>query len=1016
MSNEVYQCCYTNLFRYDGAIKAGGWTTTAVSRDIPPEALRMCEQFQRADSSDKATDEGGRNPLRLYEILCAEHYAYAIRTRYGMLDHMGRVNNLFSHAYVFPLDSFLRAPETLLRLNPACFEQEIRLEEFRRVEDEPNRDITELKKEESARLSERASRRLNDGVLQLPDGDRDFTFRDAMRSLGFLADRKRYEFLLKCVRARMDEKREKSGKTPPLHIQYDAAPETADLQLRRLLLCIFHGLPYSMRRELRVSNWTDIDNAPKDLMFTTQDVKSLLSGKDGAYLILKTGETNLEKRRLKKVERAHGYLSDAAKLEPERIPEFFAGLDDCAKKLGDPDASNDRIRKLAWPLFWDGANFRDEPNLEKFAGDDAQLKSLMNDIVNGGVYSAALKALLDQIGKFVPDETLTESLRNAVKAWRAEYASRLQSDEPAPSAQAEPREASAQAEPPTVPPESGTHTPPVSAPDPYDDIYGALTGADGYGGASVHSDAFRALQETITDVQQRLDAQQAELRRREAELDRKQAEQEAEYQRRQEALRRRDAQRQSELAQRKTPSENLPKPAYGANAPLLKNWDSVELAWMKLNKSNQSAIEKKLRKLLSSGAASTAAMQFRNQVAEQDRDLYLLLLMNNDKRVTTGKINAHAVVREYCFNRMNEPKRDALQERWDALFYACSILQKMDDARLTQRVSEEAWDLFERESRPNAPDRRAVSALKNYEGVLSLLYPCDEENEYKNTRNNAIMDNGKRKARERYWEKIEAPGLQWQYFSFDAFSEYEAFGDGKSHLFPDFIRMARLFRPDREAAFLEYVHAFFQRPDMANYDDDAKRNVTLILFKDLQSRYRLLLDEYQTWLNIAALTNAKENARSVWDLYAALHPFRPAQLAECYPEFNEAHRASGENKIRKRGYQFVLTACMENDANQTVPLDLWLRLGLQEVSFQTFSKKRGNDMTNAFEILEIAQPKILNMAAEDVVKESRLMNEALVQNYAEAYVKNFNKDRKVRSSVQNWLKEVGRRKKILGIF
>ena len=47
---QVYQCCYTNLLRYDGPYKVGGWTATAFPRDIPPEVLRDCEQFQRADA------------------------------------------------------------------------------------------------------------------------------------------------------------------------------------------------------------------------------------------------------------------------------------------------------------------------------------------------------------------------------------------------------------------------------------------------------------------------------------------------------------------------------------------------------------------------------------------------------------------------------------------------------------------------------------------------------------------------------------------------------------------------------------------------------------------------------------------------------------------------------------------------------------------------------------------------------------------------------------------------------
>ena len=234
---RIYQCCYTNLLRYDGPYKVGGWTATAFPRDIPPEVLRDCEQFQRADASElgaeRVTDEYGK-ALRLYELICADGYAYVIRTRYGMRDHVGRGNNLFSHAYIFPMDGgFLERPETALQLDASCFEQEA----GPGVEPEA----------ESAELARRAAERLRTGAVPEPPPGERFDFYKAFDNAGFSMNRERYKTLLQCVYARMDAKRESGRQLPPLFIQYgepDADAVTRDRQFRQILCCLLYGLPH----------------------------------------------------------------------------------------------------------------------------------------------------------------------------------------------------------------------------------------------------------------------------------------------------------------------------------------------------------------------------------------------------------------------------------------------------------------------------------------------------------------------------------------------------------------------------------------------------------------------------------------------------------------------------------------------------------------------------------------------------------------------------------------------------
>ena len=460
---QVYQCCYTNLLRYDGPYKVGGWTATAFSRDIPPEALRDCEHFQRADTSDRATDEFGKT-LRLYEVICQGNYAYVIRTRYGMRDHMGRGNNLFSHAYIFPMDGgCLEHPEMLFRLDKSAFTQEAGTV----VDPEA----------ESAELAREALSRLKDGRLAEPPRGETFDFARALDSTGLSVRRELYKTLLQCVYAHMDAKRENGRQPPPLYIQYgtpDMDADAKDALLRKLLCCIMYGLPHWMRRTLRASNWSDIDNTPKDLIFTTEDVTRLAG--DGAYLVLDTGARNVERRRMARLERC-GYLPYAAlRLDPERFPDFFAGLDRYAKALGDTEAVSEAIRKLVWQCYWNPETFRFTERPDVGHLERKELVSLLSDAAESGLYSMGLKEVLTAARKQIQSDTLTESLRGNLLRWENEYRRRqgLPEVEPEPL----PGEVETDITPPTQSlPETKTfpepaHTLPESAtfPEPVDPL------------------------------------------------------------------------------------------------------------------------------------------------------------------------------------------------------------------------------------------------------------------------------------------------------------------------------------------------------------------------------------------------------------------------------------------------------------------------------------------------------------------------------------------------------------------
>ena len=885
---QMYQCCYTNLLRYDGPYKVGGWTATAFSRDIPPEVLRDCEHFQRADTSDRATDEFGKT-LRLYEVLCHGNYAYVIRTRYGMRDHMGRGNNLFSHAYILPMEGgFLEHPEVLFRLDRSCFTQEAGPD----VEPEA----------ESAELARQALSRLEEGRLREPPPGEPLDFSRAMDSTGLSVQRDLYKTLLQCVYAHMDAKRESGRQAPPLYVQYgapDMDPDRKDRLLRELLCCIFYGLPYWMRRELRASNWSDIDNVPKDLIFTTEDV-TRLAGDTGAYLVLSTGVRNAERRRMARLERS-GYLPYAAtRLDLEQFPGFFAGLDRYAKALGDPEAASEAVRKLVWQCYWDPETFRfaDRPDVDRL--DRKELVSLLSDAAESGLYSMGLKEVLNAVKKKIRFDTLTESLQGNLARWENEYRRR----------QGIPEQ--------VTEPVRETSLPVAEAAPEADSVNASLL----------------------------------------PEADRE-------------------------------PVNTTLLPAT--------DWDAVERDWRDLSGEEREALLEWLGQLLDKAQnVPIAEGLFRKRLERQSRplrDLHFLLMID---RKVSGKLNPQSIVRAYCHEELSRTRQKADAVRWRTLSELGSICERMKAADLSERLRAEAWELFRREAKPGEPEGRAVTALRMYDELIARLCPPGG------------AESLSRAARESYWEQTDG---NWKYFSFRALPEYDAFADGKRHMFPTLIRMADSFRPGKEKEFLKQVSRFFQTLETpAYYTSENKLRITGQLYEELDSRYAgTLPDDYRGWMNLATLAEEKGTLPAIQELYEAMRPFDRWKLTECYPRFIWKCKDGGDRKARVAAYPLVRDACFTWDARQPLPLDLWITVGLEAFSFC--------EVYNCFAIFEKKpDAAVLRMDPAEATRDSSLISSPAVRDYAQAYVK-YRGDPQIRKAVLNWLNaDSGGRKKFLGVL
>ena len=328
----------------------------------------------------------------------------------------------------------------------------------------------------------------------------------------------------------------------------------------------------------------------------------------------------------------------------------------------------------------------------------------------------------------------------------------------------------------------------------------------------------------------------------------------------------------------------------------------------------------------------------------------------------------------------------------------------MRAADLAERIREEAWERYKKELTPCHAEGRAVKLLRMYEEITRRLDPDGSESAWNGDEYAPLSHN----ARKYYWDMTEG---NWKYFSFLALPEYEAFDDGKRHMFPTLIRLADSFRPKKAREFLKQVRLFFEMSDTPDYYTDENRlRITSLLFDELDRRHAGTLPaDYRGWMNLATVAAEKNTIPAIQELYEAMFPFDAWKLTDCYPRFVWKCKDGGDRKAREAAYPLVREACFMEDARQPVPLDLWITLGSEAFSFY--------ELYNCFAIFErIPDAAVLDMDAAEVVRESSLMSSPAVRDYAQAYLK-YRGETKIRQAVRNWLNELpGAKKKRFGVF
>lgn len=329
MKDNIFQCCYTNSERNVGGRTTSGWGTVACSKNIPPEALKQCERLQKANSrsSGGKTDEEG-NILNLLEIYGENKFVYVLRTQYGLEDREGRAN-MFSHAYILLWSDVLSDPNALLKIT-----------------DQSN-----------FRSSEAEAQRLLDEPDWEPGASYEgYTIERAMREAGISEET--YPVLIRCVYAQL------SGytKEKPVYIYYKEKE-----QIPAILFCIYYGLPYHLRKKLYIAS-APSGTPDKKIFFSRSMDRSL------CYIDPQTGDNTILTDRLQLQIKKYGFIDYAAAHLDD--PEYFARLREKAASLGDKDASNDHLLKIAHrEVLEEPASSYKKDELKEFIGDALRSKA-----------------------------------------------------------------------------------------------------------------------------------------------------------------------------------------------------------------------------------------------------------------------------------------------------------------------------------------------------------------------------------------------------------------------------------------------------------------------------------------------------------------------------------------------------------------------------------------------------------------------------------------------------------------
>lgn len=338
MTNKILQCCYTNASQMVGGKLSSGWQAVAVSPNIPADAYATCVKLQGVNSTIQGSMEDEKGEiLNLFEITGDGKYLYISRTKYGLLDRVGR-QNMFSHAFILPCkdSKFISDPNNFLTIADENYKY--------------NEEDADFEKQD---------------IVRNPD----FNLKTALQVCN-LSD-ELYVTLIRCVYTQFFSNKKISK---PLFVQYDGTKE----QIQNLLFCIYSGIPLSMRRKLSIASNTTPNLMGKNIIFST-DAKS-----KEVYVIPSTGENNILTSKLEKRISTLKFVDYPIQnyRELDQV-SYFCRLEEKAIELGDITATDELVLKISYQMLY-GLDIKSISNneLDIRISDALRSKTLGNPVMD----------------------------------------------------------------------------------------------------------------------------------------------------------------------------------------------------------------------------------------------------------------------------------------------------------------------------------------------------------------------------------------------------------------------------------------------------------------------------------------------------------------------------------------------------------------------------------------------------------------------------------------------------------
>lgn len=297
---QISQCGFTRL---GGQSTDAGWQSFPLDDAISQKAVERYALYQNQNIiTDSQRFESGDVHIR--EIVCDSDFLYCSRVQYGLSDELGRQNNIFSHAIVFPMESSVYTdPNLFLTISDSNYISSY---------DERGLVKTNLEKTSS------------------------FSIQQALQEVGI--NEEMYVKLVFSYYAAIEQKKH-------LFIRNCSSEK----MMQQIIFLVFSALPYSHRRQFSCTE--KIANSGN----TRQVVFAEPSSPGNLYFDISNGDNNILTPRLEKKYERYGFAGYFA-INHFNINsnDYFSNLENTTVQIGDKSASNPSAMKMAHQMIMGG--------------------------------------------------------------------------------------------------------------------------------------------------------------------------------------------------------------------------------------------------------------------------------------------------------------------------------------------------------------------------------------------------------------------------------------------------------------------------------------------------------------------------------------------------------------------------------------------------------------------------------------------------------------------------------------